>query len=177
MPSTLVFYDAYPQINSTMANPAPSNDIAALGVNTRFTAENAGQQPSYRRAAFQEALEIQQILINDIRNQGIERSDRAALVRAWVLVEDCKRVLRGIPTPGQLRPDLDPVQLARANKRARSRTSIDIPHELAAILPADASESPRHSTTQPGPISNEAAQQSEHDQRERDKISKEKGTP
>jgi hypothetical protein len=158
-------------------NPNPSNDIATLGTATRFTAENAGQQPSYRRAAFQEALEIQQLLLNDIRNQAIERSDRAALVRAWVLVEDCKRVLRGIPTPGQLRPDLDPVQLARANKRARSRTSIDIPQELAAILPADASESPPHSTTQPGPNHNEEAERSEHAQRERDKISNEKGTP
>jgi hypothetical protein len=57
--------------------------------------------------------------------------------------------MRGIPSPGQLRPDLDPVQLSRALKRMKSRKPIlDIgagaggPSEEPAETPATPIEKP-----------------------------------
>ena len=88
-----------------MANPSPSNNIAAIGVNTRFTPQTAGQQPSYRRAAFAEALEIQGLILSRLRDEKTDTDSIASLARAWSVVEETKRVLRGIPNPGQLRPE------------------------------------------------------------------------
>ena len=56
----------------------------------------------------------------------------SALARAWCILEQTSRQMRGIPSPGQLRPDLDPVQLKRAMKRARGRQPIEIANELNA---------------------------------------------
>ena len=54
------------------------------------------------------------------------------LVRAWDILEERKRILRNKPLPGQFRPDLDPVQLARAAKRAKAR----LPHDIASSIEA-----------------------------------------
>lgn len=50
----------------------------------------------------------------------------ARLCAAYAVLGERKRVLRGIPLPGQLRPDLDPVQLAKALRRQGSRQITDV---------------------------------------------------
>jgi hypothetical protein len=55
----------------------------------------------------------------------------AALARAFCALQEQKRILRGIPLPGQLRPDLDPVQLARALRRQKDRTIHEIQAQTA----------------------------------------------
>lgn len=57
----------------------------------------------------------------------------ACLIRAWDILEERKRILRGKPLPGQLRPDLDPVQLAKAAKRAKAR----MPHDIGSVIEAE----------------------------------------
>lgn len=42
------------------------------------------------------------------------------------MLQDTIRVMRGIPSPGQLRPDLDPVQMAKAWKRAKGRQILEL---------------------------------------------------
>jgi len=45
----------------------------------------------------------------------------AMLARSYVVILDAIRILRGVPLPGSLRPDLDPQQLRRALRRAKLR--------------------------------------------------------
>lgn len=66
-------------------------------------------------------------------NPNISAMSLAALVRAWDVLEERKRILRGKPLPGQLRPDLDPVQLAKAAKRAKAR----LPHDIGSTIEAE----------------------------------------
>ena len=56
------------------------------------------------------------------------------LALAFTRLQDCIRVSRGIPDPGALRPDLDPVQMARMLKRAKKRMPIDVPSDIRAAL-------------------------------------------
>ena len=50
----------------------------------------------------------------------------ARLAMAFCQLGERKRILRGIPLPGQLRPDMDPVQVARAIHRQRTRQIVDV---------------------------------------------------
>lgn len=79
-----------------------------------------------RSAPLSQALAIQWILVSDTVNPQTPPAVRASLARSWCLVQDCIRELRGIPKAGQLRPDLDPVQMMKAMKRLRSRKSVDM---------------------------------------------------
>jgi hypothetical protein len=72
-----------------------------------------------RSTALTQALEIQELMFKDIVNPETKPSIRAGIARAWCDVEECKRVLRGKPLPGQLRPDLNPAALLKQLKRAR----------------------------------------------------------
>ena len=85
-----------------------------------------------RRGALAQLLELQRIVFEAAAATGITATGLAALVRAWCGLQETKRVLRGKPLPGALRPDLDNQQLARAIKRARVRGIIDaVPAQLA----------------------------------------------
>ncbi len=50
----------------------------------------------------------------------------ASLVRSFVALVDCIQRLRGIPTPGQYRPELSPQKLIAALKKANARTPIEL---------------------------------------------------
>ena len=90
-----------------------------------------------RRGALAQLLELQRIVFEAARPVAVTSrpaaaTGLAALVRAWCGLQETKRVLRGKPLPGALRPDLDNQQLARAIKRARVRGVIDVvPAQLA----------------------------------------------
>lgn len=59
-------------------------------------------------------------------NPKLSAASLAQLARAWDVLEERKRILRGKPLPGQFRPDLHPDQIMKAAKRAKLRTPIDI---------------------------------------------------
>jgi len=69
---------------------------------------------------------LQQLMIAEALDPELKPLDRASIARALVYVCDCVQRLRGVPTPGQLRPDLDRVQLAKMIKRAKNREPIDL---------------------------------------------------
>lgn len=71
-------------------------------------------------------LELQHGLIADFRVATGKPALRASLARSFVLVCDALRVARGIPSPGQLRPDLDPVQLEKARRRLLNRGAVQM---------------------------------------------------
>lgn len=79
-----------------------------------------------RSKAMTELLNIQTLLLERMMDPETEDGDVASLARSYCLVEERKRILRGVPLPGQLRPDLDPLQLAKAIKRSRSRKPIEL---------------------------------------------------
>lgn len=51
-------------------------------------------------------IEVQSLLLNDIRNKRTSPAVRAKCAIAFDKLEDRLRVLAGKPMPGQLRPDL-----------------------------------------------------------------------
>lgn len=55
-----------------------------------------------------EARALQRLIFSDAQVIGIKPSDLASLARAWCDLQESIRKLRGIPLPGQLRPDLVP---------------------------------------------------------------------
>ena len=56
--------------------------------------------PRANRKALSEAITLQKLVFEQARKgKGL-----ASLVKAWDVLEDRKRVLRGMPTPGSLRP-------------------------------------------------------------------------
>lgn len=73
-----------------------------------------------------EARALQRFIYNRASQPKVTDAALATLARSWALLQDCIRVMRGIPDPGSLRPDLDPVQLMKAAKRARSRQPIQL---------------------------------------------------
>jgi len=93
----------------------------------------------------------------------------ASLARAWSELEDRKRILRGIPLPGQLRPDLDPVQMMKALKRAKSRKSIDLqPSAGAFAAPADDEDEPTSTPTTPEKLAKVAKPEAQEGDKRKD---------
>jgi len=52
-------------------------------------------------------LDMQAVLFNLTKNQQTAAKDAAACARAWEVLEERKRILRGKPLPGQRRPAPD----------------------------------------------------------------------
>jgi hypothetical protein len=93
-------------------------------------------RPKFSKAVMQ-LKAIQDVIFNDFMGANGNVTSRCALARTYVLVQESLRVARGIPDPGSLRPDLDPVQMARALKRSNKRRPIDlIPSDIKAALKA-----------------------------------------
>jgi hypothetical protein len=97
-------------------------------IKNQFAPGNTPKTENRQLSPYGQAVEMQRRALADLKNPKTKPSVRAALMRAWDVLEDRKRILRGIPLPGQLRPDLDPEQLLKALKRARERK----PFELTA---------------------------------------------
>lgn len=62
-------------------------------------------RPTHRKRAYDELLVIQRILFARIADDSTSCSDKAKLALAWEKLEDRKRILRGRPLPGNLRPE------------------------------------------------------------------------
>ena len=60
--------------------------------------------PRNARAMF---VEVQQLLLKDIRDPKTTPANRAKCAQALEKLEERLRILNGKPLPGQLRPDLD----------------------------------------------------------------------
>jgi hypothetical protein len=58
-----------------------------------------------RRIAIRQALQIQQRVFEESLKSGVKPSDLAQLARAWDCLEERKRILRGRPLPGSLKPE------------------------------------------------------------------------
>jgi len=78
-----------------------------------------------RSNAYMQALAIQDRLLADILNPAVRAADRAQSARAWECIEDRKRILRGRPLPGQLRPDQQPKAM-RTRMAFKSTDVIDL---------------------------------------------------
>lgn len=57
------------------------------------------------RKFYKQLLAMQDRLFLDTVDDSIKPTDRAACARAWEDLEERKRVMRGKPLPGHLRPD------------------------------------------------------------------------
>ncbi len=72
-----------------------------------------------RSTAYLEALAMQKSLLEAATDPDVPAGYRAQCARAWECLEERKRILRGKPLPGQLRPDLQP-KASKAFGRPRS---------------------------------------------------------
>lgn len=98
-------------------------------IETRFSATRHAPKPvSLKR----DAAELEQLIMKAARQPKVRVVDLTALVRAFCQLAECIRVLRGLPLPGQLRPDLDPQQLSRAIKRMKQKLPLDIGSSIEA---------------------------------------------
>jgi hypothetical protein len=58
-----------------------------------------------RRGALSQILELQRLLVVDAVNPETTASARAQVARAWEVLEERKRILRGRPLPGSFKPE------------------------------------------------------------------------
>src|SRR6266496_1407208 len=63
---------------------------------------------THKHRAYLELIEIQALVLSDIRNPETPPAARAQLARAYDVCEERKRILRNRPLPGSLRPDVKP---------------------------------------------------------------------
>jgi hypothetical protein len=84
-----------------------------------------------RSMAYQQAVKIERILTETILDPNTPAQSRASCAAAWTRVQEAKRILRGKPLPGQLRPELEQM---RKLKRKQS--------ELLAAFAAGPVEEP-----------------------------------
>jgi hypothetical protein len=102
-----------------MANPHPTPNLAGL---RPFHTNPNPIRVNYRS----QTLAVTTVVFDRIMAKKTKAVDLIGLARVWCSLMETVRIMRGVPLPGQLRPDLDPVQMMKAIKRARSRGSIDI---------------------------------------------------
>ncbi len=113
----------------------------------------------HQQKQVRDAKEIQQIILQDIRNEETPPKDRASLARSWCLLSDCIRELRGIPKSGSLQPSLDPVLLAKKMQRSRNGKRahmIDVPGMVTRIAPKDDDAFAEMPPDQPAPRTSKA---------------------
>ena len=105
---------------------------------TQFANGHEPKNGQARKSPYQQVVEIQQLLLNDIRNPSTKPADRASCARAFDLLEERKRVLRMKFKPGDVRAsDLDPVRLAwtvRRFKKANRRSVVNLPALADALI-------------------------------------------
>ena len=99
-----------------------------------------GNQPKskYRKLSkLQQLTEIQRLLLQDIQNKDTKPSDRSSCARAFEVIEERLRIVRGKFKAGDIRAaDLDPVRLAWTVKRftqANRKTLRGLPGMQSAI--------------------------------------------
>jgi len=81
-----------------------------------------GHQSQTKLASrLRKALELQDAFFADAMNEKNKPAARVAFARVFLAAGEYVRVLQGKPLPGAFRPDLDPVQLRKALRRAKLR--------------------------------------------------------
>jgi hypothetical protein len=86
-----------------------------------------------------EIIEMQRLLLQDIRNCKTRPHIRAQCVRAYDILEERLRILNGKPLPGMLRPDGD----WRTPKKRKAPAVVPLPDvapKVAPIVPENTSK-------------------------------------
>jgi hypothetical protein len=78
-----------------------------------------------------EIIEMQRLLLQDIRNSKTRPHIRAQCVRAYDILEERLRILNGKPLPGMLRPDGD----WRTPKKRKAPAVVPLPDVAPKIAP------------------------------------------
>ena len=89
-----------------------------------------------------EARHLQRVVFHAACQKKATAIQLSALARAWAILQESIRMIRGIPSPGQYRPDLDPVQLQRAIKRSRGRSPLEVATTITAAFETGADDEP-----------------------------------
>lgn len=71
-----------------------------------------------KRNALRQALQLQQRVFEEGVKAGVKPVELAQLSRAWDVLEERKRILRGRPLPGSLKPEKP-----KSPKQDRQKTS------------------------------------------------------
>lgn len=121
-------------------NPIPSPE-------TQFTKGQIVPGRGVTVGARTQAVTIQRLILERCGNPKCTDTALALLARSWCLVQEAKRILDGKPLPGQYRPDLDPVSLARALRRHRSRAVLEL--EPAQMIDPEDRTEPKTATAKP----------------------------
>ena len=61
--------------------------------------------PRQNQRALSEARKLQQIVFSKATEDREKTIDLPSLVRAWDILEERKRILKGVPSPGSLKPE------------------------------------------------------------------------
>jgi hypothetical protein len=110
------------QAQATPAQPKPKS----LNVGNLRPGNNGLTNPLIPKGAYGEARFMQGVMVRDIADKDTKPADRAALARAWCSLQEAIRVMRGLPLPGQLRPESDPVLLSKQLARALKKSPINV---------------------------------------------------
>jgi hypothetical protein len=92
-----------------------------------------------RRNALRQALELQRRVYEDAIKPDVRAADLAQLVRGWDTLENRKRILRGRPLPGSLKPK--PKEPRGSGFRSNPLYCEPLDAEPVGVSPADAENS------------------------------------
>jgi hypothetical protein len=84
-----------------------------------------------RQTAKTQLLDMQAVLLRCVLDPDTKPSDAAQCARAFDVLEERIRILRGKPLPGQLRPDLVP----KPQRRLPTFTALDVIDVKESLLP------------------------------------------
>ena len=118
-----------------------ANHSQTPSLNTQFANGHKPKNGQARKSPYQQVIEIQQLLLADIRNPNTKPAARSSCARAFDILEERKRILRMKFRPGDLRAaDLDPVKAAWIAKRFRKANAKhlgSLPSFSASIVDAE----------------------------------------
>jgi len=75
--------------------------------------------------AYRQAHEMQQVLYQIVMDDKATPSVKASCARVWTLLQDTRRVIRGKPLPGHLRPELEQKRKAKNRPSALFATPLE----------------------------------------------------
>ena len=104
----------------------------AFGAEVDRQSGSDSQNRLSRASKVRQILELQQVLYNTTVDEQTKPLERASCARAWEVLEERLRILRGKPLPGQLQPG------ERPKRSGRRRIAAMTPESVAASLSAAA---------------------------------------
>ena len=91
-----------------------------------------------RRLSIRQALDLQELCYDTAFQEGTKPVERAQLARAWVVLEEQKRILRGKLKPGSINGTM--AKDVRPNKARQSRI-VDV-EAVVRLMSQEAEQSP-----------------------------------